>query len=274
MNDHAAAPVVDTDNGNQRDITFFVACYNEEVNIVSCLTNLVSAVEEVGLSYDIVLIDDASTDSSVRFVQEFMQSRPDVPMKLLVNSSNQGLGANYAEASFHGRGKYFRTICGDDEERRETIVEVLKHVGQADMILTYHADPRARPWLRRLIARTFTGLVNFLGGHQIRYYNGLAIHLRYNVMRWHSYAHGFGFQADLLSRLLNLGATYIEIPVVPKERTSGRTKAFTLRNFCSIAHTLLEVFIRRVANLMYPRNVTRLKEPKTTIESPGFRNGA
>jgi len=50
-----------------------------------------------------------------------------------------------------------------------------------------------------------------------------------------------------------MGATFIEIPTVAKERAGGRTKAFTLRNICSVAHTLLEIAIRRFARVMYPQ---------------------
>lgn len=252
------------------DITFFVACYNEEANIVAALTNVVNATKEVGCSYDIVVIDDASKDRSVELIKQYMDAHPDVPLKLLVNASNQGLGANYAEGCFHGNGKYYRLICGDNEERYETIVAVLKHLGQADMILSYHVDRSARSWHRRVVSSSFTGLVNLVTGYRIKYYNGLPIIRRYDVMRWHSHAHGFGFQADTITRMLDLGATYVEVPVVPTERTEGKTKAFTMRNFCSVGHTLLEIFIRRAAKLAYPKHVGRLSSAPTMYQTAGF----
>lgn len=253
------------------DITFFVACYNEESNILAAIGNVVSAANEVGCTYDIVVIDDTSKDRSVELIKGYMHEHPEVPLKLIINESNQGLGTNYAEATFHGRGKYYRLICGDDEERRESMVAVLKYLGQADMILSYHADPKQRSFSRRNISRTFTTLVNLLSGYKLKYYNGLAIHLRYNAMRWHSHAHGFGFQADMITRLLDMGATYVEVPVVPKERTEGETKAFTFRNVCSVAHTLLEIFVRRVARILYPKNFSKLSRALQMYETRAFR---
>src|SRR5262245_35530903 len=167
--------VAEVDDAPRCDISFFVACYNGEANIVSCLDHLVSAVTEVGLTYDIVVVDDASSDTSVKLIRQYMADHPEVPLKLIVNACNQGFGANYAEASFHGAGKYYRAICGDDEERRETIVEVLKHVGKADVVLTYHSDASARPWSRRFISWFYTKVVNLLSGHRVRYYNGLPL---------------------------------------------------------------------------------------------------
>lgn len=256
------------------DVTLFIACYNEQDNILSALANVVAATAAVACSYDIVIIDDASTDRSVELIRGYMDAHPDVPIKLLVNDTNQGLGTNYSEAAFHGRGVYYRLIVGDDEERRESIEAVLEHLGEADMILTYHADASHRSPSRRIVSRCFTAIVNLLSGNHIRYYNGLAVHRRQDVLRWHSHAHGFGFQADMITRLLDFGATYIEIPVVPKERTEGATKAFTFRNICSVAHTLLEILIRRVAKLLYPRNFARLIKPPRAFETPAFGHPA
>ena len=59
--------------------------------------------------------------------------------------------------------------------------------------------------------KTFTFLVNLISGYHLKYYNGMAIHLRYNVMRWHPSSYGFGFQAD------GTAATYVN----PDLRTSG-----------------------------------------------------
>lgn len=253
------------------DITLFIACYNEQDNILAAIGHVVEATTLVGCSYDIVIIDDASHDRSVALIRDYMEQHPEIPIKLLVNESNQGLGTNYSEAAFHGRGHYYRLIVGDDEERVESIIAVLKRLGEADMILTYHADTSQRDPFRRIVSRCFTGLVNLISGNRLRYYNGLAVHRRHDVLRWHSHAHGFGFQADMITRLLDFGATYVEVPVVPKERTEGSTKAFTFRNICSVGHTLLEIFIRRVARLLYPRNFAKLSRAPREYETQAFR---
>lgn len=257
------------------DLSLFVACFNEEQGIIPTLETIVSAATDVGVSYDIVIIDDCSTDRSVELILEYLRTHPHLPITLYVNEVNQGLGANYAEAAFRCRGKYYRMICGDNVESRETLVSIFRRIGEADMIIPYPADTTCRGPFRRTISAAFTAVVNLLSGHRIRYYNGLAVHFRYNVMRWHSNSHGFGFQADLITRLLDLKATYVEVPVFPKERASGTTKAFKFRNICSVCHTLLDIGLRRLGKLVYPpatrRSLTELQVyrageigPKTT----------
>lgn len=251
-----------TEIQNDCDITLFVACFNEEQGIIPTLETALAALKEVACSYDIVIIDDASTDRSVDLVRRFQDAHPDEPITLYVNETNQGLGANFAEGAFRGRGKYYRLVCGDNVESKETLVSALRHLGDADIILTYPGEVRGRSWFRQTVSRTYTALVNAIGGHSIRYYNGLPINLRYNVMRWHSNSHGFGFQADLITRLLDLQATYIEVPVIQEERAGGRSKAFTFRNICSVAHSLLEILIRRIAKFVHPQS---RQKPSGTI---------
>lgn len=258
---------------NSCDITIFVACLNEEHGILPTLETVLAALKDAGCSYDVIVIDDASSDSTVDRVIDFQAAHPTEPITLYVHEVNQGLGANFAEAAFRGRGRYYRLVCGDNVESKETLVSVLRRMGEADIILTYPATVHGRSWMRRLTSRTFTHLVNILSGHRVRYYNGLAINLRYNVMRWHSHSHGFGFQADLITRLLDMGATYVEVPVVQTERSGGGSKAITFRNFCSVCHTLLDIFIRRVGRLVHPQS-RRTTPGKLRVYQKGRAVGA
>jgi glycosyltransferase involved in cell wall biosynthesis len=217
----------------------------------------VAAATEAGISYDVVIIDDCSTDRSVEVILRYLEAHPELPITLYVNEVNQGLGSNYAEGAFRCRGRYYRLICGDNVESKETLVCIFRHIGKADIVIPYPADTTYRGPFRRFVSGSYTSLVNLLSGYSIRYYNGLAVHLRYNVMRWHSNSHGFGFQADLITRLLDLKASYIEIPVYPNERAAGATKAFKFRNICSVGHTLLEIWLRRLGKLVYPAATRR-----------------
>jgi glycosyltransferase involved in cell wall biosynthesis len=231
------------------DITFFVACYNEEENIVATLDTLLAALDEVPCGWEILVIDDASQDRSVAVVQRYIAEHPGLPIRCMMNKKNKGLAQTYIDGAFQGKGTYYRLVCGDNVEPKETFVALLKHLGEADMIIPYHVAVRGKSLGRRMLSKTFTWLVNCISGHRLKYYNGMAIHLRYNVMRWHTNSQGFGFQADLITRLLDHGSSYVEVPVVAQERTKGNSKALTLKNLLSVTHTLLDLFIRRVGKL-------------------------
>ena len=145
------------------------------------------------------------------------------------------------DGAFIGRCKHYRLICGDNAEPISSIISVFRAIGEADIIVPYYASSEGRSVTRRLISNTYTGLVNLVTGNRLHYYNGLAVHLRHNVMRWHPNTRGFGFQADILCLLIDLGFTYKEIPVTTVEQRRGKSNALTFRNFLSVSHTIIEI---------------------------------
>ena len=255
-----------SDQKQQVDITIVVTCYNEEAFIVDAIDTVAQALEEVGHSYEIIVIDDVSGDNSIQRIQEYINLHPERPIRLKVNETNRGLANNYVEAAFLGTGKYYRLCCGDNPEPKEVLVNAFKHIGAADIIIPYQIQDTVvgKQSSRKLLSKVFTSLVNWISGYNLKYYNGLAIHLRYNVMRWHPSSYGFGFQADILTRLLDEGATYIQIPSYGVDRKGSASSAMTIRNFLSVAHTLLELSIRRVRRALYGRNMPRPREISAT----------
>lgn len=235
------------------DITVMVACYNEEAGIIPTLDTLLEAFDEVGCSYEILVYDDGSRDRSVELVRAYQQDHPDRPIELIINEVNRGLAQNYVEGAFRGRGRYYRLVCGDDVEPKETFVTVFRALGQADLIVPYQVECPGRPLHRRLLSKSFTAIVNGITGNDIRYYNGLAVHRRYDVMRWHTDYKGFGFQADMVTRMLDQGVSYVQIPVTAHERDAGQSTALNMHNFLSVTHMLLDLSIRRIGKLLYGR---------------------
>jgi glycosyltransferase involved in cell wall biosynthesis len=231
------------------DLTILVSCYNEAAFIVSTLETIRDALASVrDISYEIIVIDDCSSDGSAELVKEYIRTHPDERILLRQNSVNRGLAQNYIDGAFIGRGKYYRLICGDNAEPSETIVAVLRQLGEAEMLIPYYVSVEGKTRYRHLLTKVYSGLVNGVSGFRLRYYNGLAVHLRHNVMRWHPNTRGFGFQADIICMLMDQGASYKEIPVRGVERKAGDSRALTFKNMLSVTHTIVDIVIRRASN--------------------------
>jgi glycosyltransferase involved in cell wall biosynthesis len=249
--------------GVEPEVTLFVACYNEEGNIVGALDTTVAACEEVGCSYEIIVIDDGSRDQSALRVKEYQAQHPDRPIRLVQNPRNRGLACNFVEGSFLGRGKYYRLVCGDNVEPLATQKAILDKRGQADMVIPYPLAVQNKTVLRKTVSLAFTFLVNLLSGYRLRYWNACALYHRTSVQRWHSNTLGFGFQAELTSQLLREGQTFVEVGCSYHERTSGKATALTLRNLIAVTHSLLAILLRRLEYLVFR------KKPATAEGEPG-----
>ena len=236
------------------DISFFVPCYNEENNIVPTFKNIIEAATETGISYEILIVDDKSQDNTVLVVEDFIITHPEVPITLVKNKKNMGLGRNYVGGAYISKGKYYMLVNGDKAEPKEAITAILKELHRSDMIVPYFGKQDTRKISRRILSKVFTALVNILSGHSMKYYNGPVAHLKLNVMRWHADTDGFGYQAEIMTRLLIEGASYIEVQVPNFDRGSGVTSAFSVKNFLAVGHSLFQILLRRVRWHLYYYN--------------------
>jgi glycosyltransferase involved in cell wall biosynthesis len=242
------------------DLTLFVACYNEEGNIVPTLDTLTDALSEVGVSYEIIVIDDASADRSVERIREYIASRPESRIRLEENAENRGLAHNYVVGARLGVGRYYRMICGDNVEPKETFVAVFERLGEADMVIPYYLCIEGKPAYRVALSRLFVRLVNAFTGYRLRYYNAMAVHLRENVIRSARPNLGMEFQADLIVRLLDRGLSYVEVPVRGHERVSGTSTAVSAKNIARAGRFLAGLFLRRLRRVSADPEVPCRKE--------------
>jgi len=250
---HTADGVLAPSGNCPIDLTIFVSCYNEAPYIVRTLDTLRGAFAELKFSYEIIVIDDCSRDGSADIVEDYIRANPTECLLLRRNQHNIGWAQNYIDGAFIGKGKYYRIVCGDASEPKDTMIKVFQEIGTADIIIPYYVTNAGRSWRRGFLSSAYVTLVNLISGFHLNYYNGLPVHLRYNVMRWHSNTRGFGFQADILCLLLEQGFSFKEVSVFAVEQKGGKSTALSLKNVLSIGHTLFDIGIRRIANMVYRR---------------------
>jgi glycosyltransferase involved in cell wall biosynthesis len=243
------------------DITIGIPCYNEEERIIDAIEHNIEAVRRTGKSYEIIVVDDGSKDRSVERVRAFCAAHPDLPVTLKCNDRNRGLAYNFVEAALLGRGHYYRMSCGDDPQPTEALFEVFRYIGKCDLVIPYLTDYGPRGSLRNCISYTFTFMVNLISDYNIRYYNGLPIFVRKHVLRWHPSSYGFGYSADMITRLLDYeGLSYIQVPTWSFEKKGKSSTSLTFRNLLSVTHSLLEITFRRIRRFIYGRESSMPQE--------------
>ena len=218
-------------------------------DIKNTLDAIIEAMCVVNKTYEIIIIDDNSKDHSVEVVKKYIEEHANINIILCINKKNQGLAQNYINGAFIGQGKYYRLVCGDNAEPIETIVNVLSMIGEADIIVPYYVAAHGKSIQRRVISKIYTWCINIVSGNKIKYYNGLHVHLRFNVMRWHPNTRGFGFQAGMLCLLIQKGFTYKQVPCVTIELRGGGSNALTWKNLRSVLHITVSILLRRFALL-------------------------
>lgn len=70
---------------------------NEEANLRSFLSRSLAVLKKIGADFEIILIDDGSSDKSREIVESFMTDTFDCSIKLIVNTENSGLLASWTK---------------------------------------------------------------------------------------------------------------------------------------------------------------------------------
>ncbi len=220
-------------------ISFIVPALNEEKNIELTVQQILIAAQDRFSDYEILLVDDGSTDAT-GYIMESMAAKND-KIHVIHNPHNLGLGGAYKRGLAATKFDYVMMVVGDNEHNAAGLVDILSAVGKADIVIPYVINPYNRSYLRRFMSSGYTTLINLLFGLRIRYYNGLAIHRVDLVRQITITTDGFGFNAEILVKLLKQGNSYVEVSTTLNKRKAGKTKIFQPKNLLSVMRTILHL---------------------------------
>lgn len=207
-------------------VSVIVPVYNEEQTIQPILER-VAAQRIDGVSFEVVVVDDGSTDATIARLQE----RPDLYARLIARPHNGGKGAAVKDGLGAAKGEYVlfqdADLEYDPDDYGRLLVPVLRH--QADLVLgsRFAAPPYTRVFYfwHRLGNRFITLLFNLM--HNTTFTDIYTCYLLYRkalVDPSMLAATGWEQQAEILSRAVKAGRVYYEVPISYHGRTYNEGK--------------------------------------------------
>lgn len=100
-------------------ITVCIPTYNNELTIKR---TIVSVINQVYKELEILVIDDCSSDSTVKIVESINDSR----VRLVRNSINLGMTSNWNKCIIESKGEFVKLICADDILTPDSVLEESK----------------------------------------------------------------------------------------------------------------------------------------------------
>lgn len=96
------------------EVTVCIACRNEEDNVVAIADAVSDAMRSVDAAFDIIFIDNESSDRTVELVKELCAARPEI--KLIVNTRNFGQMRSPTHAIYEAGGRAVISMCADFQD--------------------------------------------------------------------------------------------------------------------------------------------------------------
>jgi len=219
-------------------LSVIVTAYNEEQTIRSVVNDAAKIIDELKIDYEIIIVDDSSVDETGTIIDQLATEHP--ATKAIHNKDNLGWGASYLVGVNAARYKYIMLLCGDGGLPPANLPKMLKNIGSADIIVPYMQNLRQiKTPFRYFISRSYTIFLNFISGLDLEYYNGLSIHRRDLVSGLSVKSTGFGFQAEILIRLITSGCSFVEIGVSGASKNDQKSVLIKPANILNVLRTCL-----------------------------------
>ncbi|MFI5350306.1 MAG: glycosyltransferase [Elusimicrobiota bacterium] len=217
-----------------------VPCHNEEGNVRRYADELLPALDVLGASYEVLIVDDGSTDGTAAAAAAFAAEHP--AAKVLRLTPNRGLGAALRAGFAAAGGEWIATLDADLTFRPAALKEMLARAKaeNADLVA---GSPYLRPgdmadvsWRRRAPSLMLNALYRGLFGLSLTSYTPVFRLYRASRLReLNLTAEGFEISAEIAARGQLAGWRVAEVPAALETRTAGVSK---LRRGRELAHHL------------------------------------
>lgn len=222
-------------------LSVVVPALNEEGNLRHTIKSVHQAMGQKFDAYEILIFDDGSTDKTGRIAEEL--SKEDKNIAVIHNPRTMGFGYNICAGIERAKYEYVTMVPGDNEIPIDSIEQLFRHTGRADIVVSYFTNQGIRPLHRQIVSRIYTTALNLIFGLNMKYYNGPFVYRRTVAQKIPVTTGGFAYLASNLIRMVKMGYSFVEVGIRLGERKHGTSKAITPLNSVVVAKTILLLFL-------------------------------
>lgn len=203
------------------DLSVVIPVYNEEKNLNGLYRELSEVLEDLGLTYEVLFIDDGSVDGS--YAQLESLHAQDERVKVIQFRRNFGQTAAFSAGFDYASGDLIVTLDADGQNDPADIPRLLDKMreGDYDLVTGWRVN-RKEPFLRRFLSRV-ANLIITRSTHISVHDRGCSLKIFESdlVKNMRLYGQLHRFLPELAS---NVGARVAEVPINDRSRQHGRSK--------------------------------------------------
>lgn len=125
------------------DLSLVIPLLNEERNVPELYPKLIEVLEPLGRTFEIIFVDDGSTDRTFHILKDLHEKDPRV--KAVRFTTNFGKSAGYAAGFDMSRGDVVITMDGDLQDDPQDIPRMLKKIEEGyDLVVGWKTEGKDR----------------------------------------------------------------------------------------------------------------------------------
>lgn len=144
-----------------KKISIVVPCYNEEESLGLLYRELIRVIKELKLDYEILFVDDGSSDNTLNVIKELLKK--DKKVRFISFSRNFGKEAALFAGLENVEGDYIAIMDADMQDPPGLLKEMVKGLNEGyDVVASRRVNRNGEPKIRSFFARVFYKIINKL----------------------------------------------------------------------------------------------------------------
>jgi len=222
-------------------ITAFCPCYNDGGTIASMVLLMDETCRELTDDYEIIVVDDGSTDHS-RMVLEELKSRYE-KLRVILHEKNKGYGGALRSGFAAAKKELIFYTDGDFQYDVTELKNLLPAMKDGVDIVNGYKVARADPLHRKIIGRIYHYLMKLLFGFKIRDVDCDFRLIRRYVFDKINLKYNSGVICiELVKKLQDAGFKFAEVPVSHYFRAYGKSQFFNFKRVLKVGINIIQLW--------------------------------
>lgn len=234
------------EQSSQLELSVVVPVYQERDVIRDVIVRLVQVLDQMGLRYEIIVVDDGSRDGTEEVLQELGVQFSD-HLRVIAHPYNKGLGAALKTGIRAAQGETIAWMDGDGQHDPRDLPRMFPHVREYDLVVGARTRDYRAPWHRNLANSLYNSLASWLAEFPIEdLTSGYRLFRASAIKKYvHLLPARFSSATTSTLALIKGGYNIKYVPANVSERRSGRSKVRIVRDgwrFLVIITKIVAVF--------------------------------
>ena len=226
-------------------LTVFFPAYNDAGTIASVVIQAVRVASRLTPDYEVLVIDDGSSDATGAIADELARTYPNV--RVIHHSGNRGYGGAL-RTGFASASKALIAYTDGDAQYDPSELDLLwnRLTDDADMVTGYKRS-RSDPFHRIVIGRVYHYTVKLMFGLRVRDVDCDFRLMRREIFDRVRLERDTGVIClEMMRKIQDAGFRVLEVPVHHYHRTYGRSQFFNFRRVFWTGIDVLKLWIQLV----------------------------
>jgi glycosyltransferase involved in cell wall biosynthesis len=224
----------------QPSLSIIVPTLNEADNLPTLFSRIARAVQKLGITYEIIVVDDYSEDATLAIA---MQAARDYPIGTFLKQGKPGKAYSLLEGFNHAKYEVVCMIDADLQYPPEAIGAMYKQLFEqhADVVITERVEHRTGA-IRHLSSKVFNLVfTRLLFGIGYDTQSGLKL-FKKEILQTMSLAPSpWSFDLEFIVRSLEQNNTIVSYPIIFEQRNAGIAKVHVVATAIELAKASLKL---------------------------------